>query len=437
MRLALLVALALLSALPARAEGAEEGAGTPPTAEEAVAAALASFAQSGCACTAPELERTLLALGPDAIAPLSLALASAQTLPPESEPAVLGALASQPPEPLRAYLKELAASAAAEELRCTGLRVLARVAQPADLELCVSCASPAEEEAAVPRARRIAFEQALLAVVRRAPEGRYVLADLLPSLDGSLVGPAVRALALERTPETLELFSGLLGRVEGADGLLLAELADVGRSLGRPADERVSVPVRALLAAGDRHVAVLAAQAAAALQDTRAIGDLIALLSHAEPAVRAAAEEALVLLARKHYRGGPEAWERWYRDELDWWVAEAPRVMARLSADDPALAVAAVRELAQHRLNRDESAEAVAAILWRPEQDLVVVACSTLGYYGSPRALPGLLQALERHEKQVVDAAATALRAITGLDLPPDPDAWRAALDPETLSEAR
>jgi len=29
------------------------------------------------------------------------------------------------------------------------------------------------------------------------------------------------------------------------------------------------------------------------------------------------------------------------------------------------------------------------------------------------------------------------LRAITGLDLPPDPDAWRAALDPETLSEAR
>jgi hypothetical protein len=51
--------------------------------------------------------------------------------------------------------------------------------------------------------------------------------------------------------------------------------------------------------------------------------------------------------------------------------------------------------------------------------------------------VPQLLDALERDDPRVVDAAAAALRAITGLDLPPEADAWSAALGPESLSASR
>jgi hypothetical protein len=79
----------------------------------------------------------------------------------------------------------------------------------------------------------------------------------------------------------------------------------------------------------------------------------------------------------------------------------------------------------------------VAAVLGRTETDLVVVACSILGYLGSPRGVPELLHALEKDDPRAVAAAGGALRAITGLDLPADAGAWSAALGPESLSWPR
>jgi hypothetical protein len=384
-----------------------------------------------------DLAALIARLGPEAIGPTAWLLAEGR-LAPEVAAAAKASLAAQPPEALRAHARAVASSPlSSDAARRLALELLAGCAGPDDIELCAALASPAEGEAGVPRARRLAFEQALRAIAARAPESRFALAGLLGGFDGALVGPAVRALAAERSAESLALLADLLGRVEGADGLLLAELAGLGVELGRPADERVARQVRGLLGDCDRHVAVLAVQAAAALQDTAAIGELIGLLSHADPALRAAAEAALVQLARKHYRGGPEAWERWYQGELAWWSDEAPRALDELGARDPARAVAALRELAQHRLHREESAEAVADVLARPERDLVVVACSILGHLGSPRAVPELLDALERDDPRVVDAAARALRAITGLDLPAEADAWDAAVGPESVSASR
>jgi hypothetical protein len=288
----------------------------------------------------------------------------------------------------------------------------------------------------VPRARRRAFEQTLQETLVRTPEAAVVLAGLLPKVDGSLVAPVVLSLAADRSPETLALLAGLLGRTPSADPLLLAQIAEQGRALAGAADLVVLARVRPYLCGTDRHEVILAVQAAEALQDSAAVRQLIALLSHADPAVGAAAEAALTALVQKRCRGA-EGWERWYETELAWWSEEAPRVQGELEALDPVQASAALRELAQHRLYRQECAQAVARVLSRPEPDLVLAACSVLAQLKSERALPELLQALEQGEETLAKAALAALRSVTGLDLPADAALWRAALGAESLSHSR
>lgn len=429
MRLIALIALASLSLPPARGQGAEDA----PAARAAVAEAFSAFPGSGASLL--DLMNALVGLGPEAIAPLFEALA-AGSYPEGASAAVLSALVYEPADALRAYLEQRAGSAPSEEERCAALSILAYCAGADDLKLCIAFASPAAGAAGVPRARRLAFEETLAQSLRRAPEGAAVLAGLLPRIDPSLAAPVVRLLAADRSPETLALLANLLGRTEGSDTLLLAEIAGQGRALAGVADESVLARVRPYLAGTDRYGLILAVQAVAALEDTASVGKLIALLSHDDPSVGAAAETALTALVQKHCRGA-EAWERWHEAELAWWSEEGPRVLGELEATEPAVAIAALRALAEHRLYRQECAQAIAGVLWRPEPDLVLAACSALGDLKSARALPELLQLLEHGDEPLARAAASALRAVTGLALPADAALWREALGPERLSQPR
>ena len=135
---------------------------------------------------------------------------------------------------------------------------------------------------------------------------------------------------------------------------------------------------------------------------------------------------ARAALARGAHRthAGDERWVAWHEAEQRWFEEDAPDVLADLASEDDARVLAAVRELASHRLHRDELAEALAELLGHGTPSVRLCACSALQSLGSPLALPALVRALGDEDEAVARAAWSTLRRMTGLELPLDEALW-------------
>jgi len=118
-------------------------------------------------------------------------------------------------------------------------------------------------------------------------------------------------------------------------------------------------------------------------------------------------------------------WLAWYESECTWYDEEAPTLLAQLGSTDDALVLAAVRTLSLRHLHRDELAEALAKLLEHDTPAVRLCACSALESLGSGLALPALSAALADDDAAVARAAWSALRRLTGLDLPQDEALWR------------
>ena len=118
-------------------------------------------------------------------------------------------------------------------------------------------------------------------------------------------------------------------------------------------------------------------------------------------------------------------WLAWYESECTWYDEEAPVLLAQLGSADDAQVLTAVRTLSLRRLHRDELAEALAELLDHVTPAVRLCACSALESLGSPLALPALATALADDDAAVARGAWSALRRLTGLDLPQDEALWR------------
>ncbi len=411
--------------------------------EDAVAA-LVGASGTGANVDAAALERDLAALGPNALAELFEALDHGYVLfrTTEREPARLvlepphvaalhGAAEHVPLAQVRAFVSELATAAVAPRTRRTAIEVLALRADESDVALLARLAAPGEGEERnareVERATRDAFERALDAVLARSTQALWFLRDELQRAHPALYYPMVSAAGRTESPTALVVLGGLLERVDGLDALLLIEIARLGDVTPHPADEYVVSCVRRYLGHTDRALVQAAAGALGALEDYASLGELIDLVEADDRNLRRAALRAVQEITGLKKRVGASAWRAWHERELAWRREEAPRLYADLAGRDPAAASAAILALARRRTFRHEHAAHLARALDRPETDLIVQACAALASLGSQGVVKDLLPRLEHRHPAVEQAAWTALREITGLDLPPDSVLWAEA----------
>ena len=173
------------------------------------------------------------------------------------------------------------------------------------------------------------------------------------------------------------------------------------------------------------------ALAVARLNDCEAVPDLIALLEDEARGVRDNALWALQQLTGMGRTADPGVWRRWYDAEVEWWEREAPDLLTRLDRIEllaDAEIVASINELGRHRLFREDLARRLFGALDHRDPRVVRLACVALQQFEARSAVPQLIELLEHRDRTVQQQAWTALKAITGRNLPLRRGAWLQGL---------
>jgi hypothetical protein len=380
-----------------------------------------------------ELRRRLGALDAAEI-PRLFRLAATGFLPgqePGSAPAlgdaerqiVRESLCARPRREVVSFLADLASRPLETPLRLEAQRALGSMGCADHLKLLARLTLSFQERGPAEPSLRAGFRGALAAILARDPSALSQVPALFADSPPGLGSSIVEALAGSPSPVATSVLAGLLGRSPGIDPLLLARLAKRGRLHGGD-EQDVLTSVRRYLRQRDPLLVTAAARACGALGDDGAVETLVELVEHPDLRVRQSVFDALARISGLAYGEESRRWERWYRAEMRWWEDEADSLLARVERGRGLEFVRAAREALGHRLFRNRIAESFAQALRRGSGEEARLACSALEQLRSPVAVPALVECLQRDDALVRQRAWRALRAITGVELPPESDSW-------------
>jgi len=339
--------------------------------------------------------------------------------------AVREALCARPRRELVPFLEDLAGWPIDPALRAEAQRLLGCMGAADHLKLLARLTQPAGERGSVAPELRAGFSAAMGNILARDAAALAQVRALVSESPPGLAGPIVEALASQGSGAATRILADLLGRSPGLDPLLLARLAERGR-LRESGAESVFESVRRYLKKSDPMLVYAAVLACGHLGDDGAVETLIDLLAHADERLRRGVFVALRRISGLALGQDAARWTSWYRTETRWWEGEAEGLLLRIERGRGLEFVRAAREALEHRLFRDRIAEAFAQTLQRGGDEEVLLACRALEQLRSRLAVPGLIECLERDDPLVRRAAWKALRAITGVELPPEVDSWSA-----------
>ncbi len=314
--------------------------------------------------------------------------------------------------------------------RLLAIRVLGAVGDASSMERMVALALVSGEEQP-PAGLEEALREALACSLKRESKGFAEIERLLQRSAAVLRPALVQAAGDTRQARALGVFSRALTLQSELAPIVASQVTRVGRSLDPKANADVIDRLRGLLQSGDPNVQRSVALALGELRDERSIPMLIDLLEGSDSGLAQNACWALQHATGLQFPASAERWRQWYADERSWFAREERGMLRDLESRDPAKVSTALREISRRRTERDALAVEVIAVLQRAEPSLRAQACETLAALGSSVALSALLDRLESDIPFCSQSALRALCAITGLDLPNDAAAWRAALDPE------
>lgn len=404
---------------------------------DGLAAVRAVFQVTEGATRAPEdvLARRLVALGTPA-APVLFELASGAGLeallgerpdeswlcPPDRIPAVaLAALGELPEVPVRELLRARCSAQPERETRVAALRVLAEQGTGGGLALTLELLGECGAELAHPSVRVPAVE-ALRRLLAGDRQTLRRLEEPLAAASTPLALVLCEALATAPDGEAVRLLTQLFGRSPELDLAALEALAAQGERYPWSAGATVSKRLLAALQQGQPHVRAAAARALGRTRDPAAVPALIECLG--VPALARTAEWALREITGQPRLAGAAAWRTWAAAESAWWRGEGERALAQLQAQSGGSVAGALRALMAHPAGRDRTARALGPVLTELAPELAVLACQVLQQLGAREALPHLVDLLGSPDASVRAAAAGALRALTGADLPAEPRLW-------------
>jgi len=311
--------------------------------------------------------------------------------------------------------------------RRAALELLRWHAEAAQLPLLARLAAGEEDSPPAEDSLGDVFQAAVVDLVRRDPRAF----DELPRAAGefeALRGRLIRAVGAAADPAGLEWLAIQLDRA-GMTGLALQQIRRVAPRASLAELTAVAEAVRPCLRSEDPAQRVHAARALGAIGDPEAVAELISMLEEDGRGDRGAACAALRELSGRKLPERVEAWRRWHEEELRWLRDESAAALDQLSSANDAEVVAAVRTLSARSLRRDHWATQLARLLATHGSAVVRgQVCLGLARLGSRVVAEDLVLALGDPEPSVRSAASTALRRVTGLSLPPDPDVWSEAL---------
>jgi len=271
-----------------------------------------------------------------------------------------------------------------------------------------------------------AFQRSLARTLARDPAGYHALGKLWRRARPELLPALIFALGQARDPRGLELLSELIAwRPEHAVHAI-SQVRRLGPGDSPALNSRVCEEIRTFLDPTEVESCRAASAALAAMQDCDSVGALIDLLEHESAGVRGNAHWALREISGLAFGPQRHMWAMWHESELRWLEQQHADVLARLVSDDAGQVASAIRSLSERGLYRRERAGELAALLSVAPPAQKVLACNGLARLRSASAVPELIETLEVFPGEAGRAAWTALREITGLDLPQDAAAWRS-----------
>lgn len=310
--------------------------------------------------------------------------------------------------------------------RRAGLQVLGAVGRSDDVERLLALAG---DEPAPGSGTLEAFEAAVSGLVGRDPRASSGLRGGFFELPAEYASALARAVAGTRLEARVEWLADLLGFRPELDPTLLSLVTKAANATPALHDEAILEKVRGSLLDSDPQVLRQAAMAVAALGDFGAVAELTDLLASDQEVVRQSAHYALREITGLGLPAEPGGWSAWLESEHRWYEEEAPADLARLAGRRAPEIAEALGRLAKHRFERHRTSLEVARVLENEDPNLRVRACAALRQLGSRLPVPGLIEALD-DEEEVAAEAHRALVALTGKDLPLDPEAWRTELLP-------
>lgn len=432
-------ALVLVMSLPLAAWQGRPGSGNEArkeseldrSLERAVASALAPEGGASSSDDYQPAER-IARLGPRAI-PILFSVLATGSLPAvegggilapaaATEPGLetaMAALALLPRGEVRAHLQRVLSKDPEECAVVAALRVIGTIGTAEDLPLALTAGGRAAAGAKSKLSARIAFAEALEALVGRDPSLVEPLGRLARGAPAGLLSVVARAIGSAPSEASLAALGELLGREPALEVLILSEIERTAARLDVVASHRTLDSVRRCLARMDPMVLVQACRATGTLGDCVALSPLIQLLSHPEDLVRSAAHEALARLSGKQLPPVTAEWQSWLEAEEVWWAGPAQRSLSELAFGTPPAQVRALQDLARGRIFRDQLLAPIEECLSSDSGTLPALACVVLGELASRRALPALHAAAEGPDPALARAARRAVARIRDVERTP------------------
>jgi HEAT repeat protein len=285
-----------------------------------------------------------------------------------------------------------------------------------------------DPELALPFASRDTLRSATTTLLRRIPSAWPALATVLRKTDPSTARPLLDALGSTRDPRAL----GILLEVARTNAKLKWQAAGLaprcGSSLNAELDRQFLEWVRNELPNAEPPYARTLLACVGALDDGAWVPTLIERLEDENSGIREEALGGLRRISGLAYPMDPKAWRTWYETETRWHTVQRPKLLLQFASAETPKVLAAVREYSQHRTRRGELADELLRVLEHSKPEVRIQVISVLEQLGSPVACPALLGLLRDDDKRVVEGAWRALRAISGIELPHDPDQLRELL---------
>lgn len=314
------------------------------------------------------------------------------------------------------------ASARSGETTRAGVEILSFVGGRSEVPFLLDWARPAGDRAEFQV--RKALEDALTSLVQKDNDVVWVLRDSFAETHEALLAAVLDAIGEGEVSDSLSAFSSVLGRVGSADALVLDGIARQVREAPFLADEFVCASVRHYLTARESNLVQAACLALGAARDVRSVEELIEVLGHGDPNVRASAARSLGKVTSLTFGEDQRAWSLWYQKERAWWRDESNDTLSDLRRGDPAQTVAALRLVAGKRLYTEELCDALIQCLQRKSGAPTSMICKVLVRVRSERVVPALVDALDHEDPASAAAIHASLVELTGRDMGKSRSDW-------------
>ena len=271
--------------------------------------------------------------------------------------------------------------------------------------------------------------EALSTALERDPKNYVALRLGLDRLDGPLVPPVVQAVGSASDPDAIPLLEAMLARFPLQRLEILRVLGGLDPRGIALAGEQAAQLVRPYLYVPELKLRRQAVVSLGRLGDTESFAEIVSCLEDEDRLLRVSALGALHRLSGQPWSADAGRWMRWHDGQVTWAQRALPGLSEQIANPDAALALSAIRELAQNNLQRREVIETLAQGLRHSETSVALAAAQALGRIGDPAAIPYLIAALSDSPLRLRIAIGNELRRLAAFNAGREEADWLAWLE--------